>query len=81
MDLGAVFSRQQTNWQQRAQQLMKRLARRGGQPDAEGNGGVAGVGLRRSHRPTPRSGGGATSWRTAWARCWTPTTRWAAMSG
>ena len=24
---------------------------------------------------------GATSWRTAWARCWTPTTRWAAMSG
>lgn len=36
VDLGAVFSRQQTNWQQRAQQLMKRLARRGGQPDAEG---------------------------------------------
>ncbi len=34
VDLGAVFSRQQANWQQRAQQLMKRLARRGGQPDA-----------------------------------------------
>ncbi|STT12944.1 ATP-dependent helicase HrpB [Klebsiella pneumoniae] len=33
VDLGAVFSRQQANWQQRAQQLMKRLARRGGQPD------------------------------------------------
>jgi ATP-dependent helicase HrpB len=56
VDLGAVFSRQQANWQQRAQQLMKRLARRGGQPDA-GNGGAAGVGLRRSHRPPPRSGG------------------------
>ncbi|SQC39174.1 ATP-dependent helicase HrpB [Klebsiella pneumoniae] len=26
VDLGAVFSRQQANWQQRAQQLMKRLA-------------------------------------------------------
>lgn len=24
---------------------------------------------------------GATSWRTAWARCWTPTTRWAVMNG
>ncbi|HCB3328957.1 TPA: ATP-dependent helicase HrpB, partial [Klebsiella pneumoniae] len=34
VDLGAVFSRQQANWQQRSQQLMKRLARRGGQPDA-----------------------------------------------
>lgn len=40
VDLGAVFSRQQTNWQQRAQQLMKRLARRGGQPDAEGMAGL-----------------------------------------
>lgn len=40
VDLGAVFSRQQANWQQRAQQLMKRLARRGGQPDA---GGMAGL--------------------------------------
>ncbi|RYI32763.1 hypothetical protein EVG16_28320, partial [Klebsiella pneumoniae] len=26
VDLGAVFSRQQANWQQRSQQLMKRLA-------------------------------------------------------
>lgn len=34
VDLGAVFSRQQANWQQQAQQLMKRLARRGSQPDA-----------------------------------------------
>ncbi|HCM7378607.1 TPA: ATP-dependent RNA helicase HrpB, partial [Klebsiella quasipneumoniae] len=34
VDLGAVFSRQQANWQQRAQQLMKRLACRSGQPDA-----------------------------------------------
>ncbi|STS80265.1 ATP-dependent helicase HrpB [Klebsiella pneumoniae] len=32
---------------------MKRLARRGGQPDAGPNGGAAGVGLRRSHRPPP----------------------------
>ncbi len=32
-------------------------ARRGGQPDAGANGGAAGVGLRRSHRPPPRSGG------------------------
>ncbi|MPU33315.1 ATP-dependent helicase HrpB [Klebsiella quasipneumoniae] len=34
VDLAAVFSRQQANWQQRAQQLMKRLACRSGQPDA-----------------------------------------------
>lgn len=34
-DLSSAFARQQTNWQQRAQQLMKRLAVRGGQPDAE----------------------------------------------
>ncbi|WP_139537011.1 ATP-dependent helicase HrpB [Klebsiella spallanzanii] len=34
-DLSSAFARQQTNWQQRAQQLMKRLATRGGQPDAE----------------------------------------------
>ncbi|MBA7843214.1 ATP-dependent helicase HrpB [Klebsiella sp. RHBSTW-00465] len=33
-DLSSAFSRQQANWQQRAQQLMKRLATRGGQPDA-----------------------------------------------
>ncbi|EMB4652643.1 TPA: ATP-dependent helicase HrpB [Klebsiella aerogenes] len=33
-DLGAAFARQQGNWQQRAQQLLKRLASRGGQPDA-----------------------------------------------
>lgn len=31
---GGRLSRQQANWQQRSQQLMKRLARRGGQPDA-----------------------------------------------
>jgi ATP-dependent helicase HrpB len=34
-DLSAAFARQQGNWQQRAQQLMKRLAVRGGQPDAD----------------------------------------------
>ena len=34
-DLSSAFARQQTNWQQRAQQLMKRLATRVGQPDAE----------------------------------------------
>ncbi|STR66510.1 ATP-dependent helicase HrpB [Klebsiella michiganensis] len=34
-DLSAAFARQQGNWQQRAQQLMKRLAFRGGQPDAD----------------------------------------------
>ncbi|TCW12774.1 ATP-dependent helicase HrpB [Raoultella sp. BIGb0138] len=33
-DLGTAFARQQPNWQQRAQQLVKRLASRGGQPDA-----------------------------------------------
>ena len=34
-DLSAAFARQQGNWQQRAQQLIKRLAVRGGQPDAD----------------------------------------------
>lgn len=34
-DLGAAFARQQPNWQQRAQQLLKRLASRGGHPDAQ----------------------------------------------
>lgn len=34
-DLAAAFSRQQPNWQQRAQQLLKRLASRGGHPDAQ----------------------------------------------
>ena len=34
-DLSAAFARQQGNWQQRAQQLMKRLTVRGGQPDAD----------------------------------------------
>ena len=34
-DLGAVFARQQPNWQQRAQQLLKRLGSRDGQPDAQ----------------------------------------------
>ena len=47
VDLGAVFSRQQTNWQQRAQQLMKRLARRGRPARCRRNGGVAG------RRPSP----------------------------
>ena len=34
-DLGAAFARQQPNWQQRAQQLLKRLGSRDGQPDAQ----------------------------------------------
>ncbi|WP_434636408.1 ATP-dependent helicase HrpB [Klebsiella sp. I138] len=34
-DLGTAFSRQQPNWQQRAQQLLKRLDSRGGQPDIQ----------------------------------------------
>ncbi|MEH5524061.1 ATP-dependent helicase HrpB [Raoultella planticola] len=34
-DLGAAFSRQQPNWQQRAQQLLKRLGSRDAQPDAQ----------------------------------------------
>lgn len=33
-DLGAVFSRSQSNWQQRANQLLKRLGSRGGSTDA-----------------------------------------------
>ncbi|HKS32198.1 MAG TPA: ATP-dependent helicase HrpB [Enterobacteriaceae bacterium] len=33
-DLGAVFSRSQSNWQQRANQLLKRLNSRGGAPDS-----------------------------------------------
>ena len=34
-DLVAAFARQQPNWQQRAQQLLKRLGSRDGQPDAQ----------------------------------------------
>ncbi|WP_032697279.1 ATP-dependent helicase HrpB [Raoultella planticola] len=34
-DLGAAFACQQPNWQQRAQQLLKRLGSRDGQPDAQ----------------------------------------------
>ncbi len=80
VDLGAVFSRQQANWQQRSQQLMKRLARRGGQPDAGLMAGLLASAF--ADRIARRRGQeGATSWRTAWARCWTPTTRWAVMNG
>ncbi len=34
-DLGQAFSRHQGNWQQRAQQLCKRLNCRGGSPDSD----------------------------------------------
>ncbi|WP_432758119.1 hypothetical protein, partial [Klebsiella pneumoniae] len=58
VDLGAVFSRQQANWQQRSQQLMKRLARRGGQPDAGLMAGGRGRAPPRPPPPPPRAGGG-----------------------
>lgn len=34
-DLGQAFSRNQSNWQQRSQQLLRRLNRRGGKPDSD----------------------------------------------
>ncbi|MFC3189498.1 ATP-dependent helicase HrpB [Pseudocitrobacter faecalis] len=34
-DLGHAFSRNQSNWQQRSQQLLRRLNRQGGKPDSD----------------------------------------------
>jgi HrpA-like RNA helicase len=69
-DLGQAFSRNQGNWQQRAQQLCKRLNSRAACLTA--------IRLpscwRRPSRTGLRVGAGwtvATSWQTAWGRCWT----------
>lgn len=72
-DLGKAFSRNQGNWQQRAQQLCKRLNSRGGAPDSDK---IAFL-LARPSRTGLRAGAGwtvATSWQTAWVRCWTAMT-------
>jgi ATP-dependent helicase HrpB len=69
-DLGQAFSRNQGNWQQRAQQLCKRLNSRGGAPDSD----KIAFCWRRRFRTGLRVGAGwtvATSWQTAWGRCWT----------
>jgi ATP-dependent helicase HrpB len=58
---------------------MKRLAVRGGQPDADIAALLASAFADRiAHR---RGQEGATSWPTGWGRCSTPTMRWAATNG
>lgn len=79
-DLSAAFARQQGNWQQRAQQLMKRLAVRGGQPDADASRRCWPP-LLPTVSPIVAARRGATSWLTGWGRCSTPTMRWAATNG
>ena len=79
-DLGQAFSRHQGNWQQRAQQLCKRLNCRGGSPDSDK---VIPL-LARPSRTESRAVAGwmvAISWQMGWARCWTAMTPRRVMNG
>lgn len=79
-DLGVAFLRNQPAWQQRSQQLLKRLNVRGGEADSSLIAPrlaermpivlLAAVGKR-----------DAINWRTAWGRCSMPTMRLAATNG
>ncbi len=67
---GAGVFAQQGNWQQRAQQLCKRLNSRGGVPDSDKIAFLLAQAFR--YRIARQRGlDGRYSWQTAWGRCWT----------
>ncbi|STI77837.1 ATP-dependent helicase HrpB [Escherichia coli] len=74
-DLGVAFSRNQPAWQQRSQQLLKRLNVRGGEADSSLIAPLlAGAFADRIARP-PWARWTLSNWQTAWERCSMPTTR------
>ncbi|STE88417.1 ATP-dependent helicase HrpB [Escherichia coli] len=73
-DLGVAFSRNQPAWQQRSQQLLKRLNVRGGEADSSL---IAPLLAGRLPIALLVAVGkmDAINWQTAWERCSMPTTR------